>query len=57
MNSMNMHRVSNIKVQKVYHGDCQWYSVTCTDTEGNDFNLTLFSNEGTKLEFLPDDKS
>ena len=57
MNGMRMHDISNIKVQKVYHGGYQWYSVTCTDTEGNDFNLTLFSNEDTKLEFLPDDKN
>ena len=57
MNSFNMHGVSDIKIQKVYHGGSQWYDVTCTDKEGNKFEITLFSNEDTKLEFLPDDKS
>lgn len=56
MNGMRMHGVSDIKIQKVYHKTCQWYSVTCTDKEGNDFNFTFFSNDDTKLEILPDDK-
>ena len=57
MNGMRMHSITNIKVQKVYHDGYQWYSVTCTDKEGNDFDFTFFSNDDTKLEFLPDDKS
>jgi 4-hydroxy-3-methylbut-2-enyl diphosphate reductase IspH len=56
MNGMRMHGVSNIKIQKVYHKNCQWYDVTCTDKEGNDFSFTFFSNDDTKLEILPDDK-
>jgi hypothetical protein len=56
MNGMRMHGVSDIKIQKVYHNTCQWYSVTCTDKEGNDFNFTFFSDDDTKLEILPDDK-
>jgi len=56
MNGMRMHGVSDIKIQKVYHDTYQWYSVTCTDKEGNDFNFTFFSDDDTKLEILPDDK-
>ena len=56
MNGMRMHGVSNIKIQKVYHENCQWYDVTCTVKEGNDFSFTFFSNDDTKLEILPDDK-
>lgn len=56
MNDMRMHGVSDIKIQKVYHDTYQWYSVTCTDKEGNDFNFTFFSDDDTKLEILPDDK-
>ena len=57
MNGMRMHGVSNIKIQKVYYETSQWYDVTCTDKEGNDFSFTFFSNDDTKLEILPDDKS
>lgn len=57
MNSLNMHGVSNIKIQRVFHGNTQWYDVTCTDAEGKKMQFTLFTNDDTKLEFLPDDKS
>jgi len=57
MNGMRIHGVSDIKIQKVYHQNCQWYEVTCTDAEGQKMQFTLFSNDDTKLEFLPDDKS
>jgi len=57
MNGMRMHGVSDIKIQKVYHKTCQWYDVTCTDAEGQKMQFTLFANDDTKLEFLPDDKS
>ena len=56
MNGMRMYNVTDIKIQKVYYETSQWYSVTCTDKEGNDFDFTFFSNDDTKLEILPDDK-
>ena len=57
MNVVSIHRVSDIKIQKVYHGLSQWYNVTCTDAKGHKMQFNLFSNDDTKLEFLPDDKS
>jgi hypothetical protein len=56
MNGMRIHGVSDIKIQKVYHQNCQWYDVTCTDSEGQKMQFTLFTNDDTKLEFLTDDK-
>lgn len=57
MNSMRIFGVSDIKIQKVYHGRSQWYDVTCTDAEGKKMQFIFFANDDTKLEFLPDDKS